>query len=185
MLSTIRSSNCDVGVLGGDLARDAQEEAVGELHDVRLVHGRDLLAAVLARVVERELDDPPRAGDRDRLDRDPRVVVAELAAVGLDPLDQLLGVGRALLVLDPGVEVLGVLADDRRGRRPRSASARRGSSCTGAPARTGRGPCAAPTLTERKPPPIGVVIGPLSATPVSRIASRTSIGQRVAVVARP
>ena len=26
--------------------------------------------------------------------------------------DQLLGVGRALLVLDPGVEVLGVLADD-------------------------------------------------------------------------
>src|SRR3954454_11841565 len=32
------------------------------------------------------------------------------------------------------------------------------------------------TLTERKPPPIGVVIGPLSATPVSRIASRTSGG---------
>src|SRR5437879_10919906 len=32
------------------------------------------------------------------------------------------------------------------------------------------------TLTERKPPPTGVVIGPLSATPVSRIASRTSGG---------
>src|SRR3954453_14063018 len=32
------------------------------------------------------------------------------------------------------------------------------------------------TLTERKPPPTGVVIGPLSATPVSRIASRTSVG---------
>src|SRR3954464_6842248 len=32
------------------------------------------------------------------------------------------------------------------------------------------------TLTERKPPPIGVVIGPFSATPVSRIASRTSCG---------
>src|SRR3954464_11826400 len=32
------------------------------------------------------------------------------------------------------------------------------------------------TLTERKPPPMGVVIGPLSATPVSRIASRTSGG---------
>src|SRR5947208_1870786 len=32
------------------------------------------------------------------------------------------------------------------------------------------------TLTERKPPPTGVVIGPLSATPVSRIASRTSSG---------
>ena len=109
MLSTIRSSNGDVRVLRRDLACDAQEEPVGELHDVRLVHGRDLPAAVLARVVEGELDDPPRAGDRDRLDRDPRVAVPELAAVGLDPLDQLLGVGRALLVLDPGVEVLGVL----------------------------------------------------------------------------
>src|SRR5215210_5924802 len=32
------------------------------------------------------------------------------------------------------------------------------------------------TFTERKPPPIGVVIGPLSATPVRRIASRTSSG---------
>src|SRR2546423_2479607 len=32
------------------------------------------------------------------------------------------------------------------------------------------------TLTERKPPPTGVVIGPLSATPVSRIAWRTSGG---------
>src|SRR3954465_3574379 len=32
------------------------------------------------------------------------------------------------------------------------------------------------TLTERKPPAIGVVIGPFSATPVSRIASSTSSG---------
>src|SRR6478672_23338 len=32
------------------------------------------------------------------------------------------------------------------------------------------------TLTERKPPPTGVVIGPFSATPASRIASRTSGG---------
>src|SRR3954451_9050753 len=32
------------------------------------------------------------------------------------------------------------------------------------------------TLTERKPPPTGVVIGPLSAMPVLRIASRTSGG---------
>src|SRR4029079_7575186 len=32
------------------------------------------------------------------------------------------------------------------------------------------------TLTDRKPPPTGVVIGPFKATPVSRIASRTSGG---------
>ena len=31
-------------------------------------------------------------------------------------------------------------------------------------------------MTERKPPPTGVVIGPFSATPVSRIASSTSGG---------
>ena len=39
-----------------------------------------------------------------------------------------------------------------------------------------------PTLTERKPPPTGVVIGPLSATPVSRIASRTWSGSGIAAV---
>ena len=33
-----------------------------------------------------------------------------------------------------------------------------------------------PTLTERKPPPTGVVIGPLSATPFSRIESSVSWG---------
>ena len=102
----------DVAVLVRDLARNAQPEAVGELHDVRLVHGRDLAAAVAARVVEGELEDAARAGDGDRLDRDAGVAPAELPALRFDPVDQLLGVGRALLVLDPGVEVLGVLADD-------------------------------------------------------------------------
>ena len=71
-----------------------------------------LLAAVLARVVEGELEDAARAGDRDRLDRDAGVVVAQRAALRLDPPDQLLGVLRAFLVLDAGVEVLGVLAHD-------------------------------------------------------------------------
>ena len=42
----------------------------------------------------------------------PASSVAERAALRLDPADQLLGVRRALLVLDAGVEVLGVLADD-------------------------------------------------------------------------
>ena len=51
----------DVGVLVRDLARDAQPEPVGELHDVRLVDGRDLAAAVPARVVEGELEDAARA----------------------------------------------------------------------------------------------------------------------------
>ena len=51
----------DVRLLLRHLAGDAKEEAVGELHDVRLVHGGHLAAAVPSRVVEGELDDAPRA----------------------------------------------------------------------------------------------------------------------------
>src|SRR5205823_14931630 len=83
-----------------------------ELHDVRLVHARHLAASVLACVVECELENLPRTADRDRLDRDAGVLVAELPALGLDPVDELLDVVGALLVLDAGVEVLGVLAHD-------------------------------------------------------------------------
>ena len=50
----------DVGVALGDLAADGQEEPVGVLHDVGLVHQRHLPAPVLAGVVEGELDDPLR-----------------------------------------------------------------------------------------------------------------------------
>ena len=41
----------------GNLARAAQKQAVGELHDVGLVDGVNLLAAVLARVVKGEFGD--------------------------------------------------------------------------------------------------------------------------------
>ena len=101
----------DVRVLLRDLAGDLEPEPVRELHDVRLVHGRHLAAAEPARVVERELDDPARAFDGDRLDRDPRVV-GQLAAVVADPLGQLRRLCRADLVLDARVEILGRLADD-------------------------------------------------------------------------
>jgi hypothetical protein len=63
----------------------------------------DLLAAVPARVVERELEDPACARDRDRLDRDAGVAVAQLPALRLDPADELLGLRGALLVLDAGI----------------------------------------------------------------------------------
>src|SRR4029077_9134119 len=61
----------EVRVLLGDLARNAEEEAVRELHDVRLVDGGHLAASVAARVVEGELHDAATALDRQRLDRDP------------------------------------------------------------------------------------------------------------------
>ena len=113
MLSTIRSSNSMSGFSAATARRGAQPEAVGELHDVRLVDGRDLAAAHPAGVVERELEDASRAGDRDRLDRDPGVLVRQPAAVRVQPFDQLGDASsRALLELDPDVEVLGVLAHD-------------------------------------------------------------------------
>ena len=68
-----------------DLAGDAEVEPVGELHDVGLVHGRDLAAAVPARVVEGELDDSARAGDRDRLQRDAGVRADRARAVIVEP----------------------------------------------------------------------------------------------------
>ena len=102
----------DLRVVLRHLAEDLEEEPVGELHDVRLRDARDALAAVLARVLEREADDPLGALTADRLDRD--------AGAGRDLLrlqlvqlrDHVLRVGGARLVLDAGVEVLGVLADD-------------------------------------------------------------------------
>ena len=63
----------DVLVARRDLACDREEQAVGVLHDVGLVHGGHLMAVVAARVVEGKLDDSLRAADGDRLDRKPAV----------------------------------------------------------------------------------------------------------------
>ena len=105
----MRSSN-STSVLASATSRATREEPVRELHDVRLVHGRDLAAAVAARVVEGELDDAARAGDRDRLDGDARV---RAHAPSCSP-------SHSISSLAPSVpssnsmprEVLGVLADD-------------------------------------------------------------------------
>ena len=93
MLSTMRSSNSTRPAYSAATCPAAlEEEAVRELHDVRLVDGGDLAAAVLHRVLERVARDPLRRGARDDLDA--------LRRVRPDP------------VLDPGVQVLGVLAHD-------------------------------------------------------------------------
>src|SRR6266542_286880 len=104
----------DRRVLLGDLATDRVEEPVGVLHDVRLAHGGDLLAAVGARVIEGEPGDPPGAGDRDRLDGDAGVLTDAPVLEAVQELDHLLRVLAALLELDAGVEVLVVLAHDHQ-----------------------------------------------------------------------
>jgi hypothetical protein len=48
----------DLRILLGHLAAHAEEQAVGELHDVRLVDRGDLLPVVGTGVLERELRDP-------------------------------------------------------------------------------------------------------------------------------
>ena len=60
----------DIGVALGHLARDAQVQAVGRLHDVGLVHARDLLAAAATGVFEGVFHDALAARDGDRLDGD-------------------------------------------------------------------------------------------------------------------
>ena len=79
-------------VVGRDRRAALEEEAVGQLHDVGLVDGRDLVPAVGDRVLEGVPGDPLGRGAGDDLDA--------------------LGGVLADHVLDAGVQVLGVLADD-------------------------------------------------------------------------
>ena len=82
----------DVGVILGHFAEGAQEQAVGQLHDVGFVHSGDLFAAVFPGVVKGKAADllAGRAGD-------------ELDAVG-DVVGE--------HVLDALIQVLGILAHD-------------------------------------------------------------------------
>ena len=168
----------DLRVVLPDRPEDVEEEPVGELHDVRLRHSRDLAAMVRARVLEGEADDPLRRLRAHRLDGDPRAGGDLLRLQAVQRLDDRVRVLASGLVLDPRVQVLGVLADDDdvdvlvaradpgyvlQGRRHAYSS----SSCRRA------------TLTERKPVPIGVVIGPFSATPFSLTESSVSSGSGV------
>src|SRR5437016_11802143 len=102
----------DVRVLFGDLLRHLQEEAVGELHDVGLVHSGHLSPSMAAGVIEGKVDDARARCHRNGFDAEPRVEPDRLAGGGADLLDHLLGFRFALLELDPGIDVLGVLAHD-------------------------------------------------------------------------
>jgi hypothetical protein len=76
------------------------------------VHERDRLAALLDRVLDRGADQALGAGLGDRLDADARVFANVPAEVLLEDLDEALGLGGALLDLEAGVDVFGVLPED-------------------------------------------------------------------------
>src|SRR5581483_7771882 len=79
-------------VVAGDVAGAAQEEAVGKLHDVRLMNAVNALALMFARVFKGE------AGDA-------------RGSLGGDDLQALDDAGHDL-VLDAGVKAFGVFAND-------------------------------------------------------------------------
>src|SRR5207302_4229329 len=82
----------NLGILFGDIARAAQEQAVRKLHDVGLVDGVNLLALVLARILERELGDAGGSLFRDDF--------------------QALDYAWNHFMLDAGIQTFGILAHD-------------------------------------------------------------------------
>ena len=83
---------CDLRIVRGDALHAFEEQPVAHLHDVRLVDRGDTFASVTLRVGERELRDAGGGFERDDL--------------------QALDDARHDLVLETGIEVLGVLAHD-------------------------------------------------------------------------
>ena len=160
MLSTIRSSNSTrPSYSRGDRAAALEEQAVGELHDVGLVDGRDRAAAVRDRVVEGVARDPLRGLAGDDLDA--------LRRIAADP------------VLDARRRGLPCSRGRSRGRRSGSGVSRPFIDRAGRTFAYRPSAWRSVTLTDRKPSPIGVVIGPFRATRLRRIESRTCSGSGV------
>ena len=101
-----------IGVLGGDVPEDLEEEPVRVLHDVRLRHAVDGAAALCPRVLEGEADDPLGRLRAQRLDRDAGLRVQLLRLQALEHGHQLCRRFAPRLELDARVEVFRVLADD-------------------------------------------------------------------------
>src|SRR5664280_919145 len=99
----------DVREVLGHLAEHREEQPVGVLHDVGLGDAVHSLAAVALGVLERIPDDPRRPELAHWLDRDPGVRPDLLGLQGVAELDHLVGRVGVVLVLDPGVQILGVL----------------------------------------------------------------------------
>ena len=112
---------------------------------------------------------PSRARVLEREPRDPR---RRLLGDDLQALDD----AGDDLVLEAGVEVLGVLADDDQVDVLRSGSSTPGRFLTGRRFAYRSSALRRPTLTLVKPSPIGVVTGPLSATLFRLIESRSAAG---------
>ena len=108
----MRSSNSMSGMALGHLARDLEEQAVGELHDVGLVRGGDLPRPFSSAYPKADSTIRSEPNTEIGLIEMPDVVAGGRVELVGEEATQLLRLLRALLELDAGVEVLGVLADD-------------------------------------------------------------------------
>ena len=145
------------GIARRDLARLLEEEAVGRAHDVRLVDHRDLLPPVLPGVLERRAHDALAALLRVHLAGD-RVGVGGEVLEGRERLAQLRQRGRQLgrhrAELDPGVQVLRVLAeDDEVDPLLEVERVARRTPCTAGGRRTGRTSAASARSASGRPAP--------------------------------
>ena len=99
-------------ILLGNLARRAQEQAVGILHDVGFMSSGDLFAAMLQRVLEGVAHDVLGSRDGDRLDGDAGIGTDNARALVLAELDELRSRLRALFEFHACIQVLRVFAND-------------------------------------------------------------------------
>src|SRR5207245_3323535 len=105
--------------LPGALVPPLSEAALGELHDVALVHERHRGAPRLDGVLNRPRDQPLRPELRHRLDAD-RAARADLRSVAFrEKPDDGVGLLTARLILDARIDVLDVLAEDHDVELPR------------------------------------------------------------------
>ena len=106
-------ANRHVGVLlAHEIVAPLLEGALGELHDVALVHPVHPAKVAAHGVVERGPLQTLRTEPRDGLDADAGVL-PDLPAVSIvKKLDHPLGLGRTRLDLHTGVDVFGVLSED-------------------------------------------------------------------------
>src|SRR5207244_10753232 len=96
-VAVVPTGRAVAALLTRELVAPVAERALGELLDVALVHQRDGLAIMLHGVLDRGSDQPLRPGLRHRLDADAGVGPDVPSELGLEDVDQLLRLGRALL----------------------------------------------------------------------------------------
>ncbi len=102
----------NLGIFFSHFARHFKEKTVREFHDIGLVNGRHFLAFVLTRVVKGKFHDSFGAGHGDRFDADAGILTDLVFGKFLNLRDKFQDLRSALLELDPGVKVFGILAHD-------------------------------------------------------------------------